>query len=99
MRVISKFLMLVPLMFVAPAFAADDMSMDQEPMVKGCVSVAKACKGAGFSGKEFWFKCMRPVLLNQSVDKVTVAADDVKACRDFKIKVMEKELDVMKKVK
>lgn len=67
---------------------------DMEAMMhsEDCMSIAKACDGAGFKDKAFWFDCMRPVLMGKTVAKVSVDAAKVKVCRDLKIKEMKEEL-------
>lgn len=57
-----------------------------------CKSIVVACKKAGFDGSAFWFKCMKPVLLGKSVKGISVDANDIKVCKEFKIKMLKKEL-------
>lgn len=99
----KKFLILIAstaLLTSSIAFAdSSDMGMDN----KACMNVAKACKAAGFERgskeKKFWMGCMKPVLLGQSVKGVKVDADQVKACRNFKIDKMQSELKMLQDVK
>jgi hypothetical protein len=68
-----------------------------------CNEVAKACKDAGYSSEEtaskkFWDDCMKPVLMNKTVDSVTIDASTVKTCRADKIAEMKKEMEELKKV-
>jgi hypothetical protein len=70
-------------------FAAEEDMLSSKP----CAMVAAACTKAGFpKGKTFWMGCMKPVLLNKSVKKVTVDAATAKACRMDKIDELKKEL-------
>jgi hypothetical protein len=64
---------------------------------KSCAAVAKACKVAGFtkgdqSNKKFWFNCMKPIILGQTVQGVTIDTTTVKACRTDKIAALKHEL-------
>ncbi len=93
------------ILFVALAiFATQPLfafgKMDSKP----CGMVAKACVDAGFtrdadSAKEFWHNCMKPVLLDEKVEGVTIDADIVKNCRTDKIAQMKKDLSELEKVK
>ena len=75
------------------------MGMHDDMTNKACATIAKACKHADFDGKQFWFKCMKPVVLGQAVEGVKVDAGVVKDCRTFKISEMKKELSEMESVK
>lgn len=64
---------------------------------KSCEAIANACTAAGYTrgdagDKKFWFNCMKPIMLGQAVDGVTVDAATVKACRDNKTEELTKEL-------
>lgn len=95
-RAISTIIVL----FLTQYSFAMDASKDPDDMsFKQCGTIAKACKKAGYSGKKFWMDCMKPVLLNETVKGVKLDESDVKACRDFKIAKMEKELQQFKDIK
>ena len=99
MRKINLVLALTAILFVQPVLA-DDMSMSDS---KPCATIAKACKGAGFANEgskhmQFWMKCMKPVVMGQSVKGVTVDAAVVKDCRTDKIAQMQKEITEMQSV-
>lgn len=62
-----------------------------------CKNIATACTTAGFvrkgtPGKLFWKDCMKPVLLGQNVNGVTIDPNDVTACKQVKMDKMQKEL-------
>jgi hypothetical protein len=88
MRKIYAVLTIMSLFVAQQAFAdAGDFSS------KNCKKVADSCMSAGKQGKAFWEECMQPILLNHAVKGVTVDASDVVACREFKIKKMQTELE------
>lgn len=72
---------------------------------KSCGTVAKACLDAGFQradkspNMKFWFDCMKPLLLGQKVNGVTIDAATVNTCRSEKIDEMKKELNEFENVK
>ncbi len=96
---------LIALAIFALFLANNSFAFDKnDPAFKKCSIIVDACKNAGFnsdddSNKSFWFGCMKPVLLGQSVKDVNVDAKDVKECRKAKITKMEKELEELKAVK
>ncbi len=64
---------------------------------KPCTTVAKACKDAGYAtaetkDKRFWQDCMKPIILGQSVQGVTIDAATIKACRATKIDDLKSDL-------
>ncbi|MDR3492405.1 MAG: hypothetical protein P4M12_10265 [Gammaproteobacteria bacterium] len=80
--------------FSAQQVLADDMSSMTS---KSCATVADACAKAGFerngtTGKQFWKDCMKPLILAQTVQGVTVDPVVVKACRTDKVLELKKEL-------
>lgn len=92
MRKIRILLMLAATLSIQASFA-DDMS----PRSRDCATIAKACVGAGYvraenANKKFWQDCMNPILLGKVVEGVTIDPGVVKACRDDKIKDLQKEL-------
>jgi hypothetical protein len=92
MRKIHIVLVLATLLAAQPIFADDTDS-------KPCAAIADACSKAGFDKttehKKFWKKCMKPVILGQTVQGVTVDPAVVKACRANKMNKMQKELKEM----
>ncbi|MES2218240.1 MAG: hypothetical protein V4501_07505 [Pseudomonadota bacterium] len=89
MKKLPIFLMITALLSTQSLFAADE----EMPSSKPCAAVADACVKAGFPrGKSFWFDCMKPVLLNKSVEKVTVDPATANACREAKIEKLKAEL-------
>lgn len=93
------FALLATLLFMQPVFADNEMGMRD----KQCSAIVKACLDAGFKGhgsesKQFWKDCMQPLLIGKKVSGVTVSAEDVKMCRQAKIKQLEHELNVLKAV-
>jgi len=80
-------------------FANHDMlSSSSRP----CAIIAKACLQAGFVrteelNKQFWQSCMKPLLLGQPVQGVTVNSATVKICRANKIDELKKELKALEK--
>ena len=80
-------------LFAASNVFADDMDNNSKP----CKKIADVCLKAGYkrhgdSDKKFWFDCMKPLLLGQTVKDVTIDSVIVKACRTDKISDMKKEL-------
>lgn len=69
-----------------------------------CKNIAKACKSAGFGfgkrfqGKGFWFDCMKPVLMNQTVNNVNVDPNDITACRHYKVTKLQNELNELQQI-
>ena len=86
-----------------PAFAVGASGVPADSSGdKPCATIANACLAAGFvrtetPGKEFWQSCMKPVILGQNVDGVTVDSTTVKACRVDKIKELKAELKDLQK--
>lgn len=85
-------------LFAAQLSFADDVKPNP------CEPIATACVNAGFTmgdntNKGFWKNCMQPLLLNQTVEGVTLDMKDIKACRQFKIAKMKVELKQLQKVK
>ncbi len=71
-------------------------------MDSSCRDVVKACKAGGYTrggDKKLWKECMHPIMLGQTVKDVTVDANKVKACRDHRITILEKELKELQSVK
>lgn len=62
-----------------------------------CMTIAKACKAAGFSrgkspDKGFWFGCMKPIILGKTVSGVTIDPAVAKSCREHKVNELKMEL-------
>lgn len=80
---------------------ANNMTMNRhEP--KSCQMIAHACMSAGFkrnggTGHNFWFDCMKPVVMGKSVSGVRVSPNTVMSCRKAKMAMMHKEMKEMKK--
>jgi hypothetical protein len=88
-----SFLLLAAILAFQPAFAIDS----------SCVSIAESCVKAGYvkmdaGDKNIWKNCMKPVLLNQSVNGVTVDPTTAKSCRDAKVQEMKSDLDEFQKL-
>jgi hypothetical protein len=71
---------------------------------KPCENIVNACLNAGYTradnaGKTFWGDCMKPILLGKSVVGTHADAKDVAACREFKIKKLQAELQDLQQVK
>lgn len=100
MRKMYFLLALASAFTLQPAFADDTItSSDSKP----CGIIAKACISAGYTrhgngDKKFWFGCMKPVVLGQTVKGVTVDAATVKSCRQDKITELKKELNEFENV-
>ena len=84
---------------LATAFSNQFAWADNVPSTTNpyCEKIANACLSAGFertekSGKQIWQSCMKPVLLNQSVNGVNIKAGTIKECREYKIKELTSEL-------
>lgn len=83
------------------AFAGDSMgsSMDES---MSCQKIVKACLDGGYTrentqgSKNFWFDCMRPILLGKTVEGVTIDPKDATTCKKDKITEMQKELNELK---
>ncbi len=95
MRNIHIAFVLTATLAVQPIFA-DDQTM-ATPDSKPCKALAQACLKAGFSrmdssNKKIWQNCMKPLLLGQAVQGVTLDANVVKTCRDNKIQELQKFL-------
>jgi hypothetical protein len=86
----------IGLLLAQTTIAAPDAN--DEPTLKSCGVIAKACKTAGFKKMAFWKECMKPILLNQSVKDIKLDAAEVKACRDAKISKMQEELKELEAV-
>jgi hypothetical protein len=96
MRLI-KIVLLMTLFTTHLSFAAP------APSSKQCEPIANACLYAKFSeknttGKNFWYDCMRPILLGKSVKDVNVDPKDVTACRTFKIMDLQNLLKELQEV-
>ena len=101
MRKLGLVLGLSAALLVQHAFAANTAGAAKN---RPCVAIAKACLVAGYSrtdvkGKHFWVDCMKPVVLGQTVQGVTVDPEVVKVCRDDKIKELKEELNQLQSVK
>lgn len=95
MRKYHALFALIALLITQQSFAVGPNG-DRAPL-KECENIAKACISAGFvreggPGKNFWHDCMKPVLMGQTVSGVTIDPKDVTACKQFKMKKMQKEL-------
>lgn len=95
MRHILKVSIVLAILATQQAMADDD---------KSCKMVAKACTDAGFvkeqsATKGIWDKCMKQVLLGQTVKGVKVDAEVVKSCRESRIKEMQDMIEQFKQVK
>ena len=87
---------------LAPAVHATAME-DVAGNSKPCATIASACLGAGFTreenaDKKFWQDCMKPLLLGESVQGVSVDAGVVKECRNNKIIDLKKELSELQRL-
>lgn len=58
------------------------------PTPSGCRALREACRAAGYgdSGKHLGKDCLKPLLDGATVDKVTVNAGDIEACKSKKAK-------------
>lgn len=70
---------------------------------KACAAIATACSNAGFTraentDKKFWHDCMKPIMLGQSVQGVTIDAAISKECRTDKINALKKQIDELQKI-
>ena len=95
MRKIHIVALLAAAFLTHPVFA-NDMDMASSDS-KSCAMIAKACLDAGFSNtnmtdKRFWQDCMKPVVLGQTVQGVTIDSSTVKTCRSDKITQLKKEV-------
>ncbi len=68
------------------------------PGGRPCGIIAKACIAGGYTrgdgpNDKFFRQCMKPILMGQSVQGVTVDPDVVKACRANKIEEMKNEMN------
>lgn len=88
-----------------PVFAqAMGMTDPDEASNPQCEMIAKSCLDAGFDrqgppGKAFWHDCMKPILFGKPVSGVTVDSQTVHACRAFKIKNLQQQLNEFKSLK
>jgi hypothetical protein len=87
----------------AIADASDMMSSSAATTDTSCKTIVNACLSAGYkrtdvTGKRFWFDCMKPVLMGQTVKKITVSTDIVQKCRSQKIDELNKELQDLQNV-
>lgn len=62
-----------------------------------CEMIAKACLNAGYirdgaTGKAFWPDCMKPILLGQTVNGVSISPTDAQTCRQSKIEQLKQLL-------
>lgn len=96
MRRLYKVFVLTAIFSIQPVFADDFSGMLSDD--NSCKMIAKGCEAAGFSGKEFWFDCMKPILLNKSVKNVNIDASTAQTCRTKKIEDLKKELEEFQKV-
>lgn len=99
MKIFFKIFVLLSLIVTTQVFA--DLPKSENFMEKStaCKNIATACEKAGYTKDAFWFDCMKPALLGNTVKNLTVDANDAKECRDFKIKMMKKELQEFQDVK
>ena len=86
---------LMSFLSIQPAFADDSMMMSSDS--RPCMSIAKACKKAGYSrkeneGKKFWVDCMKPILQGHKVKNVQIDSATVKSCRTDKIDRLKQEI-------
>ncbi len=93
MRKLSLVVVLAAILSVQPVFA------DSKP----CGTIAAACIKAGYNkerteNKNVWKNCMKPVIMGEKVEGVTIDADVVKSCRTDKIAKMKHELAQFEKV-
>lgn len=94
---------LLALFSTQQVFANDVSSvMLDSPTSHPCAAVAKACAAAGFfrteaPGKNFWKDCMKPVVLGQTVQGVTIDSTTAQACRAAKITELQIELNDLQK--
>jgi hypothetical protein len=99
--IVSTLLLFTQLSF---AQASDTNSTDSfEASSPQCEKIVNACLGAGYvragaPGKNFWHDCLKPILLGQTVPGVTVDANDVKICRQFKITNMKNQIKEFQKI-
>lgn len=97
MRPFQTILVLLALIITQQAWAQATVTSHGKASFKECEIIAKACLSAGYTrsgqhGKAFWQDCMRPVLLGQTISGVNLDPKDISACRNVKIRVMQKEL-------
>jgi len=92
MKLCFKILALVSFLITTYVFADTSDATYTVNVPEACKNVASACKKAGYDGAGFWFDCMKPLLLGQTVKNATVDANDAKACKAFKIEMLKKEL-------
>jgi hypothetical protein len=102
MRKIHLVFLLLISVFSMPSVFAEEQNNRSLADTKPCATIAHACVAAGFSerktaDKQFWQNCMRPILLGQTVQNVTVDSATVKACRANKIDSLKKELIALEK--
>jgi len=95
-----NFLLVLTVIFTSQhALANQEMGMMES---KSCMTVAHACKNAGYDQgsehKKFWFDCMKPLIMGHTVKGVNASVDDIKNCRADKIAGMQKELKELQSV-
>lgn len=80
----KSLLMILVLTFGLFSFAQNDESKTKEE--GPCKKLMDACKAADFAkgGKSLFKDCMQPILAGKSVEKVSVGADIVAACKAIK---------------
>lgn len=87
----------------APMVHPAMMPQSDNSSSKECDTIANACLSAGYDNtttdKRFWQDCMRALLVNQSVNGVSISSSDVAVCRDFKITKMQQELQDLQNAK
>lgn len=90
-------------LILAAAFSTQPIFADQQKTSSNsCATIAKACLAAGFDrttpNKKFWQDCMKPIIMNQTVQGVTIDPATAKDCRINKIDQLKKELEEFQKV-
>lgn len=93
------------LIIVAAAFSTQTIFANYQDASNShpCKMIAQACLAGGFvrsgaANKKFWHDCMKPILMGQTVQGVTVDPATVKNCRVNKIDHLKKELKALQKV-
>lgn len=84
-------------------FAADAQDTTLSPDAKPCAVVAQSCLNAGFvrdgaPGKRFWEDCMKPLLMGQTIQGITIDANVAVTCRTNKINQLKQELQDLQSV-
>ncbi len=104
MRKIHIVLILAAVFSTQPIFADNQNTSNiSSSGSKSCATIVNACLAAGFvrtatPNKRFWQDCMKPIIMGQTVQGVTIDSATVKDCRINKINQLKKELEEFQKV-